>query len=182
MLDNKLDGVVPYSHKDLNKWRDTFKGIRALHKATNLEVFGGVDDIWVNKDDELIVVDYKATAKNKEISLDADWQMSYKRQLEIYQWLFKQNGFKVNSTGYFVYANGIFDGDVFDNTLKFKTKLIAYTGDTDWVDNILADIKNCLEGDMPGVGNAIMGGECEYCIYSKSRTQLTLDHIKKTKK
>ena len=42
-------------------------------------------------DVELIIVDYKATAKNGEVNLDADWQIGYKRQMEIYQWLFRQN-------------------------------------------------------------------------------------------
>jgi hypothetical protein len=26
-----------------------------------------------------------------------------------------------------------------------------------------------------------MGGECDYCNYAKRRTELTLDHINKTK-
>jgi hypothetical protein len=38
--------------------------------------------------------------------LDAPWQISYKRQVEIYQWLFKKNGFDVEDIAYFVYCNG----------------------------------------------------------------------------
>ena len=55
---------------------------------------------------ELHIVDYKATSKDDEVNLDAEWQDGYKRQMEIYRWLFINNGFKVSDTGYFVYANG----------------------------------------------------------------------------
>ena len=45
---------------------------------------GAVDDVWFDLDtEELVVVDYKATSKNDEVSLDAEWQISYKRQMEI---------------------------------------------------------------------------------------------------
>ena len=39
-----------------------------------------------------MVVDYKATAKQRDVTLDADWQIAYKRQMEIYQWLLRANG------------------------------------------------------------------------------------------
>ena len=46
------------------------------HEELNLHLFGAVDDVLINLDtDELIVVDYKATSKNSEISLNADWQI-----------------------------------------------------------------------------------------------------------
>ena len=171
--------AVPYAHKDLNTWRDAFRGIRALHTETNLEVFGGVDDIWVDEQGALIVVDYKATAKAREVSLDADWQQSYKRQLEVYQWLLRQNGFTVSDIGYFVYTNAIFSGDVFNDSLEFKTKLIAHEGTDKWLVPTLAQIKDTLEGSIPPVGDSIMGGECEFCSYARSRTQLTLQYLKK---
>jgi hypothetical protein len=44
-------------------------------------------------------VDYKSTSTAKEISLDDRWKQAYKRQMEIYQWLFRQNGFTVSNTG-----------------------------------------------------------------------------------
>lgn len=178
MLENKVK-AVPYQHKDLDKWRENFVGVGALHEPTNLYIFGAIDDVWVNDDGELIVVDYKATAKQSEVSLDADWQISYKRQLEIYQWLLRANGFKVSDTGYFVYANGRMDLDGFFNKVEFKTKLIAYTGNDGWVEQTLKDMKQCLEHDMPEVGTAAMGGPCDYCEYARKRTELTLAHLKK---
>lgn len=169
--------AIPYQHDDLDKWRMNFTGVAALHEPSNLYVFGAVDDIWVNNEGELMVVDYKATAKQSDVTLDADWQMSYKRQMEVYQWLLRANGFKVSDSGYFVYCNGRLDADAFNNRVEFRTKIIPYSGNDEWVEPTLLKMKDCLEGDMPAVGKAAMGGECDYCEYAKARTELTLTHL-----
>jgi len=186
MLENKLEGIVPFSHKDLDTWRYNFTGVVALHEPTNLHVFGAIDDVWVNQDGELIVVDYKATSKAREVGIDSDWQISYKRQVEVYQWLLRQNGFIVSGTAYFVYTNARIDVDGFADRLEFKTKLIPYTGNDAWIEPTLLKMKACLEGDMPAVGTAAMGGPCEFCTYAKARTALTLEAVQtkaaKTKK
>ncbi len=179
MADNQVK-AVPYQHEDLDKWRYNFTGVTALHEPTNLHVFGAIDDVWVNDAGELIVVDYKATSKNKEVSIDSDWQISYKRQLEVYQWLLRQNGFEVSDTGYFVYTNARIDVDSFEDTLQFQTKLIPYAGSDEWVEPTLAKMKKCLDAaDMPPVGDAAMGGPCDFCEYARQRTELTVNHLKK---
>lgn len=181
MLEHKLE-AIPFEHADLGKWRQNFVGVQALHEPSNILVFGAIDDVWQDKNEELIVVDYKATAKDREVNIDSDWQMSYKRQLEVYQWLLRQNGFTVSNTGYFVYTNVNVGADGFDNTLSFTTKLIPYTGSDNWLEPTLIKMKECLEGDMPEVGVAAMGGECDFCSYARSRTELTIDFLKKKPK
>lgn len=179
MTTNQLTGVVPYAHADLDKWRYNFTGVVALHEPTNLHVFGAIDDVWVNEAGELIVVDYKATSKAREVDINSDWQISYKRQLEVYQWLLRQNGFAVSDTGYFVYANARMDADGFGDRLEFSTKLIPYTGSDSWVEPTLEKMKACMENDtMPPVGDSIMGGPCEFCSYARARTELTLKAVK----
>lgn len=174
--------AVPFTHDDLDKWRETFVGVQVLHEPTNLMVFGAVDDIWTNAEGELLVVDYKATAKDKDVGIDSDWQISYKRQMEVYQWLLRQNGFVVNNTGYFVYTNGRMDLDGFNGRLEFKTKVIPYTGDDSWVEPTIIKMKKCMEGELPAMGKSIMGGPCEFCMYARERTKLTIDHLQAKKR
>ncbi len=172
--------AVPFAHEQLNTWRENFVGVTTLHEPTNLHVFGAVDDIWVNDAGELIVVDYKATAKSSGVNIDSDWQISYKRQMEVYQWLLRQNGFVVSDTGYFVYTNGRMDLAGFNNRVEFKTVVIPYTGNSDWVELTLKDMKACMENDqMPAVGTAAMGGPCDYCTYARQRTELTIKALRK---
>ncbi len=154
--------AIPFVHEKMDEWRDSLRaGVQYLHEPTNLIVTGGVDDVWVNPQGELIVADYKATSKNGEVNLDAEWQDGYKRQMEVYQWLLRHNGFKVSSTGYFVYCNGLADKEAFDGKLEFSVKLIPYTGDDSWIDKTLRDIKNCL--DLERCPQA--GLDCDYCRY-----------------
>ncbi len=155
--------AIPFSNPLLETWRNPFQGIRFHHKQTNIEVFGGVDDVWENKTGQIIIVDYKATSKDQEVNIDADWQDGYKRQLEIYQWLFRKNEFNVSNTGYFVYCNGSTDKKAFDAKLEFDVKLIPYTGSSDWVEDVLFEIKTCLDSPtLPPYNDS-----CDYCIYRR---------------
>lgn len=171
----------PYNHDKLNEWRENFIGVYTLHEPTNLHVFGAVDDVWVNDDGELIVVDYKATAKDKPVTAlgpVGGWQDTYRRQMEVYQWLLRQNGFKVSNTGYFVYATGRQDLDGFYDKVEFETYVFAHQGDDSWVEDTLQRMKQTMEGDMPEVGVAAMGGDCEFCTYARARTELTMEALR----
>jgi len=157
--------AVPLVHEKIEEWRDSLRaGITFKVKDSNVIVTGGVDDMWVNPKGEFIVVDYKATSKEAEVTLDADWQIGYKRQMEIYQWLFRKNGFKVSKTGYFVYCNGKTDRKAFDGKLEFDIKIIPYKGDDSWVEKTIQDAIDCLKSDkLPEPGE-----DCDYCKYRKA--------------
>ncbi len=159
-----LKDVVPYQNEMMDIWRDNFKGIEYLHEETNLIVGGAIDDVWINKDEQIIIVDYKSTSKEEKVSLDKEWQIGYKRQMEIYQWLFRQNDFDVSTTGYFVYCNGKTDREAFDGKLEFDIDLIPYVGDDSWIDQALIDIKKCLMQNKPPKPDA----KCDYCAYRKA--------------
>lgn len=154
--------AVPFAHEQMNQWRDALRGgVQYLHKPTNFLITGGVDDIWQNSNGALHIVDYKATAKSGEVSLDADWQIGYKRQVEIYQWLLRKNDFTVSDTAYFVYCNGEADKEAFDGKLEFRVKIIPYEGNDNWVEGAIKDAHKCLmSDDLP-----LSGEDCDFCKY-----------------
>lgn len=158
--------AVPFQHEKIDVWRDALRhGVQYVHPATGFVVRGGIDDVWVDKDGKLIVVDYKATSKDEKIeALDADWHIGYKRQMEVYQWLFRKNGFEVSDTGYFVYANAGKDKEAFDAKLEFEVTLVPYTGNADWVEQTLIDAKQCL--DQENAPKA--ADDCDYCRYREA--------------
>jgi len=161
MKANKVN-AIPFSHPELNKWRANMSGVRFHHQKSNLLVTGAVDDIWVTPKGQLIVVDYKSTAKAAEItSLDEPWHDGYKRQMEVYQWLLRQNGFDVSDTCYWVYANGDRSKERFDATLSFRMTVVPYKGSGGWIEKTLLKIKSCLDSDkVPKANN-----DCELCGY-----------------
>ncbi|MBU0878254.1 MAG: PD-(D/E)XK nuclease family protein, partial [Candidatus Omnitrophica bacterium] len=157
--------AVPIEHEMFNEWRNNFKGVQYHHPATNLLIFGAIDDLWQNPQGEYIVVDYKATSKNEEIvALNKGWQDGYKRQMEIYQWLIRQNGFKVSNTGYFVYCNGKTDIEKFDGRLEFDITLIPYDGDDSWIEGIVKDLHACLNS----ISIPQSGKDCDFCAYREA--------------
>jgi len=170
--------AIPFEHKKMNDWRDYKKGIQYIHEPTNLLIMGAIDDIWVNPAGELYVVDYKATSKNGQVTLDAPWQITYKRQMEIYQWLFRKNDFKVSNIGYFVYCNGKSDAQAFDKKIEFDITVIPYEGNGDWIEQTILDIDKCLkQEDIPEMAN-----DCDYCRYRKVAAEESYKDMKKRKK
>lgn len=162
--------AVPFAHKKMDEWRDSLRaGIQYAHADTNFLVTGGVDDLWVNPGGELIVVDYKATAKNGEVNIDAEWQKGYKRQMEVYQWLFRKNNFQVSDVGYFVYVNGRTDLEAFDAKLEFDIKLIPYKGSDAWVEDALIKAHVCLSS--PRI--PLPAPDCDYCAYTRAVKEVT---------
>lgn len=161
--------AVPYQHEQLEVWRNARSGIQYIDPAANFKIYGGIDDVWVNPKKELLIVDYKATSKDAEVNLDAEWQEGYKRQVEIYQWLFRQNGFKVSDTAYFVYCNGRRDKEAFDAKLEFDIKVIPYTGSTDWIGPKLLEMRKCLMSDILPDPDP----DCDFCKYRYAVEQVT---------
>ncbi len=162
--------AVPYVHQDLDVWRENFIGKQYLHEPTNLIVYGAVDDIWINPKGELIIVDYKSTSTENEISLEDHWKQGYKKQLEIYQWIFRQSGFSVSKTAYIVYANAMKNRPAFDGMLEFTLSLHPHVGDDSWIESTIFDIKKCLDFARAPNPNK----ECEFCSYRAKAGKIEL--------
>jgi hypothetical protein len=159
--------AVPHPHPELDTWRSNFKGIRFEDRKSGFVLFGAIDDLWRDLDtNELIVVDYKATSKAAEVTLDADWQDGYKRQMEFYQWLLRRQGLAVARRGWFVYCNGRRDLEAFDNRLEFRVKMIPYDGDDAWIEPLLLKIRATLDAPQAPA----LGRDCEYCVFAAKAT------------
>lgn len=154
--------LIPYKDDRLDEWRENFKGVQYHHEETNLIFTGAVDDLWFDTDtNEVVVVDYKATAKNSEVTIDADWQQGYRRQMDFYQWLLRKNGLKVSNMGYFVYCNGDKQKSSFDQKVHFHVSVLEYKGDENWIEDTILEIKKLLDQD--GIPN--YSDDCNYCTY-----------------
>jgi len=160
----------PAVRDELDGWRENFKGVQHLHEPTNLIITGAIDDLWIDDDDNYIVVDYKATAKSEPVRvLDQAWQSGYKRQMEIYQWLLRRFGLSVSDTGYFVYCTGRPDAKAFDARIDFDIHLIPYKGNDDWVEPVIHDLYRCLQSAaIPDAGK-----ECDYCAYVNATREVS---------
>jgi hypothetical protein len=174
--------AVPFDHPDLATWRENFDGVEHVDEVSGMTICGAIDDVWINPKGELIVVDYKATSKEDGPSSVDDLYPSYKRQMEVYQWLFRKNGFAVSPTAYFVYVNGRSDAKAFDAKLEFDVVLIPYTGTDAWIEPMLIEVKKTLDStELPPIGTGFGGGPCDFCAYRELAGKTLLEHVKKYK-
>jgi hypothetical protein len=163
LMDKYRIPAIPYSHREMDVWRENFKGKEFHDKETNLIISGAVDDVWQNDNGELHIVDYKSTSTDKVISLNDQYKQGYKRQMEIYQWIYRQSGFNISKTGYFVFANASKNKAKFDGKLEFELTIIAYDGDDSWIPGVLRNIKKTLLSDkIPAPSE-----NCEHCRFAQ---------------
>jgi len=176
MIAHGLD-AVPFQHPQIDEWRENFVGMQFLDEHTNLNIAGAVDDIWqMRGSGRLIVVDYKATAKDGQVTLDEAWQDGYKRQMGVYIWLLRKQGFEVEDRGFFLYCNGQ-DAESFEQRLNFSVSLLPYTGDCDWIEPTLLDLKACLMADdVPPAPH-----DCEFCGYIAANQGFPAGSMRKAK-
>lgn len=170
----RLD-VRAYAHPDLELWRNNFKGIRVLHEPSGCTVYGAVDDVWQHRrTGHLHIVDYKSTSKQGTPDLDSGFGAGYKRQMEIYQWLFRQAGFEVSPIGYFLYVNGSKEGRFYESglrgTMRFETTVLAHEGDDSWVEETIIRAVACLKDESLPVSDP----NCDTCRYVAERSSLTM--------
>ena len=167
--ENNLN-IKPFKHEDIEIWQNAFKGIQFLDKEHNFLLYGGVDDIMENENGQLVVIDFKATAKKADIISSKDVYNngeSYKRQLEIYSWLLQQNDFDVSSTGYLMYYNGDTNKPHLGQEMYFRRTLVPFELDTAWIAPMVSKMHQCLQSDtMPN------DYECDQCLYIETASKL----------
>lgn len=165
--------VRAFAHPDLETWRSNFKGLRVTHAPTGATIFGAVDDLWQHLDTgELHIVDYKSTSKQGTPDLEGGFGAGYKRQIEIYQWIYRQAGFAVSPIGYFLYVNGSKEGGFYlesEGRMRFVTTLLAHEGNTDWVEDCITEAVACFQGEQLPASTT----DCDTCRYVTERSRFT---------
>ena len=136
-----------------------------IHPELDWTLFGAIDDLWQSSAGELIVADYKATAR-AEVPTTERLYPSYQRQMDIYQFLVRRQGFEVSDRGWFVYANGDARIGLFDGVLRFSTTMVPYDGEDAWVlDAFQRAVATVQSSEIPARGE-----DCDYCQYAVNAT------------
>lgn len=133
--------------KLLDLWRSNFKGIRTETDAFVLH--GAVDNILVSGK-KLIVLDYKT----RGFPLKEDTHHHYQDQIDIYNWLLRENGHPTEDYAYLLFYHPkevLANGDV-----RFHTDLLEIPINITNAKNILKNATKTLNGTCPKK-------TCEWC-------------------
>lgn len=170
-IEHEID-AVPFSHPDLNKWRNNFQGIRYIDESHGYNFGGAIDDVWVKPNGQLIISDAKTTSVNEfswEDRSKHEYAKGYQRQIEMYQWLFRKNGYDVSDEAYLIYYNGLKNESFFNQKLRFELHLIKLDCDDKWVEDKLISAVELLKSDnFPKSSDG-----CENCNYLKKRWNIS---------
>jgi len=133
------------------KWRD---------RETGAVLRGGLDELLVNEEGEMVVLDYKTKGYEPENEVP-DY---YRRQVELYSLILEENGYRTADQGVILY----FYPDSFtrDGGFNFHTELKRTDIDTERAKKVVRDAVKTTEGSLPGHGES-----CDYCEWEKGRVR-----------
>jgi len=143
-----------FDNKELMKvWRTNLKGIRWKDEEGNI-LRGAVDNILV-KGKKLIVLDYKT----RGFPLKEDTAEKYQKQLDIYNFLLRKNGYETEDYGFLLFyhpSHVLETGEVVFNTDLVKMKINVEDAEKMWKKAL-----KILNGPCPKETPA--EDECEWC-------------------
>jgi len=120
--------------------------IRFRDPWTNLDISAPVGAVWVNAQNELVLVGYRP--QRPESAADGGLPLQLRREIDISLWVLRQQEIKVSSQAYWIF------GEV----------LAPYKAKDGWVRAMLTSVKDCLEADRKPQPSA----HCEFCHSSSS--------------
>ena len=149
---SKLCGEVTLFNnaEQLKIWRSNFKGIRWTDSNGNM-LKGAIDNL-LQKEDKLIVLDYKT----RGFPLKEDTHEHSQDQLDIYNFLLRKNGYETEDYAYLLFYH---PKRVEENGyVEFNTDLIKIKIDIGNAEKIFKKALEALDGVMPKPS-----AECGYC-------------------
>jgi len=151
----------------LKTWRG--KGIEFYHPEHNFIYWGKIDELLIDKHNNLVPFDFKTTlSKNFQI------YESYKRQLEIYGYLLLKNKEKVANYGAFYVVKIDIIKELEDSnrreTLIIEERDVVLVENLDYekYDEILENLKEVYYSKTPPFANP----NCAFCNYFEKRNQM----------
>ena len=167
-----LSNIVPFKHADIELWRKVpSHGLLYHVDGSNIELQGGIDDLWYNQDTkQVIIVDYKAQSTKYAVEtnryLAGTYHQAYKRQLDFYAYLLTKMGFELAYTGYFYVCNAGKAAEDFGGVMRFDETLVPYAWNSDWIEPKIQQMINILNSNELPTSNQ----SCENCAYATQRS------------
>ncbi len=140
--------------KLLDIWRNNFKGLQYVDKTSGFLLKGAVDNI-LSKGKKLVVLDYKT----RGYPLKEDTAEHYQTQMDIYNFLLRENGYKTEDYAYLLFYHPekvVENGDVVFNTDLVKMETSAENGAKAFKKAI-----KILKSEKPPKASE----DCKFCAY-----------------
>jgi len=134
--------------KLLTEWRNNFHGVRWTDTDGNV-LFGAIDNLLV-RGKKLIVLDYKT----RGYPVKEDTAAFYQNQVDIYNFLFRKNGYETEDHAYLLFYVPKHVTDT--GEVVFDTELVKMEVDVDNAEKLFKRALKVLESECPKE-------TCEWC-------------------
>ena len=180
--------AIPFPGEIVKFWQDYAHGIQFFDEKNNFLLKGIIDDVFLNRLGELIVIEYKTI--NYEVDWNKPYVQKWVRQISFYAYLLSLLGYKVHNKCYIILnkpVNHNFDSKTVINLSDFDTVHLLFNRnnydctrntrfeqhvkeisiDFDWIEPTLTKMRNCLdEKTIPRLSlNRMSGTYCQNCTY-----------------
>ena len=156
-LDGKVEGRLFADKELLEKWRNALKPtLKYRHPDySDFGLAGGLDDCLFDGK-YYIPIDFKTTGSS---SFEENSEKYYQHQLDIYNFLLEENGYKTKGIAYLVYYKP--EEVVGEGKIKFQIVVKKMETDHKRALRLFEDAIELLQGPMPKSHS-----ECEYCAWA----------------
>lgn len=162
-LEGKVEGKLFPDQELLDQWRNNFRPALRYHdeRFPNFFLVGAIDDCLINEDGFYLTVDYKTTGGS---NFEENSKKYYQHQLDIYNFLLEQNGFKTKGVAYLVYykPEEILDAGV----MKFRTVVKEMETSHERAEQLFVEGISLLQGPMPDSHST-----CQFCSWGNDIAQ-----------
>jgi CRISPR/Cas system-associated exonuclease Cas4 (RecB family) len=164
-LMGKVEGMLFDDQELLEKWRNALKPtLKYCHpQYENFSLAGGLDDcLVVSASNHLfdgryyIPLDFKTTGSS---SFEENSEKYYQHQLDIYNFLLEENGYKTKGIAYLIYYKP--EEVVDEGLMKFQIVVKKMETDHKRALRLFEDAIELLQNPMPKSHS-----ECEYCSWA----------------
>ncbi len=154
----QISGEKPYSDiEKLKKWRNWQSKALTIY-IDEVKIIGALDDAVINLKEEISPYDYKTKGSEPK----DDGSQYYQHQLDIYELMLKEKGFKTSGYAYLAYYFPVEVESMAD--VQFRCKIYKIKTSTANAIAIIKRAKKLLKGKMPAASN-----DCQYCAYESQK-------------
>lgn len=156
-IEGKVEGALFGDQELLDKWRNALRpALKYRHpQHENFSLAGGLDDCLFDGK-YYIPVDFKTTGSS---SFEENSEKYYRHQLDIYNFLLEENGYKTKGFAYLVYYKP--EEVAGEGMMKFKIVVKKMETDHKRALRLFEDALEILSGPMPKSHSA-----CQFCSWA----------------
>lgn len=168
-LRGKVDGKLLDDQALLNGWRVRTGGLRYFDKKLNTKLMGLLDDCLVDSPSTssgnkfYIPLDYKT----RGYAPKDDSSQFYQHQLDIYEWLLQENGYKTGGVGFLVYYHPIAVRQ--DGIVQFEVTPKRMETSPANARTLFEEAAKLLQGDKAPKAHSA----CTFCSWGVSQNDFT---------